>query len=141
MDATQSSVVEGVGAVISSWVAGECNRVLGQELRDDDGKLRTDPARDAKVKELDAWKRFKVSQPLGEKGPNGGSWQYQMGAYVGNDGWQEARQGAPGGRGLPGPCFKRRHRGHLSLLQPSTIPSLDDIHACCRQMEDFDPRY
>ena len=32
VDATQSSVVEGVDAAISNWVAEHYSRVLGQEL-------------------------------------------------------------------------------------------------------------
>ena len=56
MDATQASVVGGVDAAISAWVAGARNRALGQELSGEEGKLHADMARDITVKELDAWK-------------------------------------------------------------------------------------
>ena len=42
LDATRSSVVEGVGAATSAWDAGECNRVLGQESTEEEKKLLRD---------------------------------------------------------------------------------------------------
>ena len=54
VDATQSSVVEGVDAAISAWVANKCNRVSGQEVSEGEAKLHGGLARGAKLKELDA---------------------------------------------------------------------------------------
>ena len=56
LDSTQSSVAGGVGATIYPWVAEESNRVLDQELTEDEGKLHGDLAGVAKGRELEAWK-------------------------------------------------------------------------------------
>ena len=54
-----------LGAAHSSgWVAEECYRVLGQELSEEAGKVHVKLARDAKTKELDAGKQFKVPNSL-----------------------------------------------------------------------------
>ena len=66
MGATQSCVVKGVDAAIAACVAEERNPVLGQELSEEEGKQYEDLARDAKVNELDSWKRFKAFEPLKE---------------------------------------------------------------------------
>ena len=62
--ATQSSVAEGVDAAISAWVADACNRVSGKETSGEGGKLHAGLARDAKVEELDTWRRSEVSEPF-----------------------------------------------------------------------------
>ena len=54
LDATQSSVAEGVDTAISDWVTVERNRVLVQELSGEEEKLRGDLARGAEVKEVHA---------------------------------------------------------------------------------------
>ena len=38
MEASPSDAVEGVDGAISAWVADECNRVLGQELPQEEAK-------------------------------------------------------------------------------------------------------
>ena len=58
--------VEGLGAANSPWVADERNRVLGQQLSEEGEELHAGLARDAKVKELDAWKRFGAYEPFDE---------------------------------------------------------------------------
>ena len=63
VDATLSSAAEGVDAAISAWVAEECNRSLGQELSEDGERLHVAMAPDAKEKELNLRKQFKVSKP------------------------------------------------------------------------------
>ena len=60
----QASVVEGVDASISEWVADERNRVLIQELPEEDGTSHADSVRGARVRGLDAWKRFEVYEPF-----------------------------------------------------------------------------
>ena len=66
VDATQSSLVEREGAAISAWHAGERNRVLGRKLSAELPDAFEEPARDAKVMELDALKQFEASEPLNE---------------------------------------------------------------------------
>ena len=66
LDATQSSVAEGVDTAISDWVTVERNRVLVQELSGEEEKLRGDLARGAEVKEVHTWKRFRAPGPLEE---------------------------------------------------------------------------
>ena len=56
----------GADFAISLRIAGTCNRDLGQELWEDEEKLREDLARDAKVSESDAWKRSKACDPFKE---------------------------------------------------------------------------
>ena len=46
--------MEGVGAAISAVVADECNRVLGQELSEEEEAAHADLVRDAKGEELHA---------------------------------------------------------------------------------------
>ena len=58
--------VEGLGAANSPWVADERNRVLGQQLSEEGEELHAGLARDAKVKELDAWKSCEVCEPFTE---------------------------------------------------------------------------
>ena len=60
--ATRPSVLEGVEAAISAWVAEECNRVLGQDLAEEGEELHTNE------RELSAWKRFEAFKPLQESG-------------------------------------------------------------------------
>ena len=71
MDAAQSSVLGGVDAAVSSWLADECNRGSSQELSMKDEEMHADLARKVKVKELDAWKQSQVFEPVQERGvPN-----------------------------------------------------------------------
>ena len=56
----------GLDAAISTWVAEARNCVWGQELTGGKEKLHAVLARDAEVKELDAWKQCKVFRPLQE---------------------------------------------------------------------------
>ena len=54
VEALQSSAVEGDDGATSSWVADECNRVLGQELSLDEKKRHVDLAHEGKLRELAA---------------------------------------------------------------------------------------
>ena len=54
--------------VLSAWVAGKCNQVLRQELTEEEERLDPDLVRMATVRELGAWKQFKVFS-AGKMGP------------------------------------------------------------------------
>ena len=54
MDPGASLMVDGGGPVLSGRVAGECNRILGQELTEGEGRTFAYLAHTAKVRELDA---------------------------------------------------------------------------------------
>ena len=54
MDRTGSVVVGGVGAMTLAWVAKERNRILGQELTEEEEKLSGDLVIDARERELSA---------------------------------------------------------------------------------------
>ena len=62
MEANRASVVEGVGRAASAWVADECGRVPGQALSPEEEKQHADLVQAAKIKELDTWKKFDVSE-------------------------------------------------------------------------------
>ena len=64
MDPGTSSGLDGGGPVLSAWVAGECYRVLGQELAEEGGRLHAYLVRKAKGRESDAWDQPKVYSPL-----------------------------------------------------------------------------
>ena len=64
MEASPSEAVEGVDGAISAWVADECNRVLGQELSQEEDEMRADLAREGKRRELEAWGEFDAFSPL-----------------------------------------------------------------------------
>ena len=58
-----SASVEGVDGVSSAWVADECNRVLGQELPQEEEDKHVDLANAGKQRELAAWGKFEVVAP------------------------------------------------------------------------------
>ena len=49
------------------WLRRNAIVSSGQELSEEDGKLRADLASDAKFKELEAQKSFEVSEPFNEE--------------------------------------------------------------------------
>ena len=57
-------------AARSGWIAEERNRVAGQELTETGAKLRECLTSAAKQRELNAWKKFKVSQPVKVRAPS-----------------------------------------------------------------------
>ena len=59
-DATRSSVLKGVDAAISAWIAEEFNPVLGQELTGGEEKLPDDLVREAKEREFNARREFRL---------------------------------------------------------------------------------
>ena len=60
MAALPNQIVEGSDETVSAWVAGECNRILGQELTVDEELTSQELAREGKTRELEARKKFKV---------------------------------------------------------------------------------
>ena len=48
-----SAAVDGVDGAISAWVADECNRVLGQELSQEEEEMHADLANGRKKRELE----------------------------------------------------------------------------------------
>ena len=62
MDATQAPAVGGVDAAIPAWAAGECNRVLDQELAEEE-KLHKDLVSAAEERGRSAWKHLNVFRP------------------------------------------------------------------------------
>ena len=67
MDPGASFFLDGGGPALSTWVAEERDRILGQELTEAEERVRADLAQKAKVRELEAWGQYKVSPP-GEMG-------------------------------------------------------------------------
>ena len=63
MDPGASFMVDGGGPVLSALVPEECDRTLGQKLTEAKGRIFAGFAYKAKVRELEAWERFKVSSP------------------------------------------------------------------------------
>ena len=105
-----------MGGAASAWVAAERNRLLGRELLPEEKAQHADKEKAAKIKELDAWKKFDVFQ-LGSEciaaaradvmGPHAedGEWfPDAMGPQ------REKRRGAIGGEGLPEPSGRQRRR-------------------------------
>ena len=84
-------MVEAADAAISARVAEECARFPSKEKSGEEEKLHADMTLDAKVQELDAWKQFKVFEPFKAR---------DRSQYLGDGGWKEVRQGAPGGKRL-----------------------------------------
>ena len=78
LDATQSSVVEGVDAAISAGVGEVCNRVLAQDLTEDGEKSHGDLVSVVKEGGLNASKQFKKAEiPNLSREPDGcslGKW-------------------------------------------------------------------
>ena len=58
-----SSAVGIAEAATAVWAPDECNRVLGQELSEEEEALHAYLVREAKGKELDSSKSFKVPRP------------------------------------------------------------------------------
>ena len=56
--------MDGVEAATSAWAAAECSRIAAQESSEERKMAHADRVRDAKVKELDAWRSFNVSEPI-----------------------------------------------------------------------------
>ena len=65
-DPSEPVAVDGMGAALSARVAEERTRISGRKLSAELPDTLEDPARDAKVMELDALKQFKASEPLNE---------------------------------------------------------------------------
>ena len=74
-------------AAISARVGEECNRVLGLDLLEDEGKLREDPAWATKVEELAARQRERRLYVRG---------QHHVGAHLADGERREVRRGASG---------------------------------------------
>ena len=56
--------IDGVESAISAWVALACEKALGQELSAQVEHLNAELVASAKMKELDAWGKFKVLSPV-----------------------------------------------------------------------------
>ena len=54
MDPGASMIVAGGGPALSAWVAEECNRTSGQELREEEERFFTNLVYKANVRELEA---------------------------------------------------------------------------------------
>ena len=85
-DSSHASVVGGVDAAISARVKDECSKVLGQELHEEAWgqssvvKSHGGLARADKERELAAWGRIKVFQPIDEDNPLGANLENSGGA-------------------------------------------------------------
>ena len=62
VDGTQA--IEGMEAALTAWVAAQCDRPMGQELRADDELHFVKEVEAAKRRELDAWCKFQVFSPV-----------------------------------------------------------------------------
>ena len=97
VEAPRSSAVEGAEAAISVWLADESNRVSGQGASEAEEEAHADLEREAKNKELDAWKFFWGSETL-ERGrfrQVGG--RYSMGSNMENGIGRQNSEGPFGG--------------------------------------------
>ena len=63
-DPGASYTAGGGGPVLSPWVAEEYNRVSGQELAEEEVRLRADFVQKAKEREMEPRKQFKVFSPV-----------------------------------------------------------------------------
>ena len=63
-DATHASPSEGVGSAISARAATQRNEALGHEPSAEEAKSHGNLVRAAKERELAAWKKFKVFEPV-----------------------------------------------------------------------------
>ena len=66
MTALSHQMVEGSDEAVTAWVADECNRVLGQELSVEEELSCKELAHEGKMRELEAWKKFKVFSSVKE---------------------------------------------------------------------------
>ena len=66
MAALSHQMVEGSDEAANAWVADECNRVVGQELSAEEGLPCKELAHEGRMRELEAWKKFKVFSPVNE---------------------------------------------------------------------------
>ena len=66
MTALSHQMIEGNDEAASAWVADECNRVLGQELSAEEELSCKELAHEGKMRELEAWKKFKVFSSVNE---------------------------------------------------------------------------
>ena len=64
LEVNPSAAVEGVGGAISTSVADECNRVLGQELSPGEDEMRADLVNEEAKRKLDAWEKFDAFSPI-----------------------------------------------------------------------------
>ena len=53
-------MVEGSDEAVNAWAADECNGVLGQELSSEEELSCPDLVHEGKMRELEAWTKFKV---------------------------------------------------------------------------------
>merc|ERR550534_3291881 len=60
MTALSHQMVEGSDGAVHAWAADECNRVLGQELSSEEELSCHDLVHEGKMRELEAWTKFKV---------------------------------------------------------------------------------
>ena len=65
-DPHRTVAVEGVDAAIPARAAGGRSRVSGPELTEEAGKFHVGLVGAAKERELNAWKKFKVCEPVKE---------------------------------------------------------------------------
>ena len=64
MEASPSDAVGGFDGATSAWAVTECNRVLGQELPQEEEGMRAELVQDGKRRELEAWGKVEVFAPL-----------------------------------------------------------------------------
>ena len=63
MDPGAVLMVAGGGPVLSARGAAACNRISGQELTEEGGRIFAGRVYEAKVRKLEAWEQFKVFSP------------------------------------------------------------------------------
>ena len=64
LEVNPSAAADGVDGAISAWVADECNRVLRQELPQEEEEWHVDLANYGEKRELEAWGKFDASSPV-----------------------------------------------------------------------------
>ena len=98
--------VEGVDGAISAWAADECNRVLGQELSQQEEEMHAGLVQEGKRRKLEASRCTQGAEATG---------RHPLGSNLENGGRREMREGASCGKGISGSGLERWIGGDLDL--------------------------
>ena len=115
MEASPSDAVEGADGAISAWVADACNRVLGQELPQEEGGMHAELAHEGKRRELEDWEKFQAFLPLHACKVQKQLVETRCVLTWKNGGGQQMRGGPSGGKGISGSGLERWIGGDLGL--------------------------
>ena len=141
VDATWPSVVGGVDAAVSAWVAEECNRRLGQESSKDEERSHVDVVGDGREKEHDARKQIKVSETQERRQHFQSCCGYHEGSHPEIGGWKKKCEGSYGSQRLPESGSRRWRLGHLRMCESSSSTLASHLLRSPRRMGDLEFGY